>query len=391
MTLGTRSIEGGDGVRNLDPSVRDRVTVDVVVPAHNEQALIGTSVERLVELSSGWATQSRIVVVDSASSDRTWADARDLAHRWPVVEAMRVELPGRGRALRAAWSCSTADVLAYSDADLSADPQMLRTLVGTVVDGADVVVASRLARGAVVDRGAKRELLSRGYAGLLAWLAAPPFRDAQCGLKACRGAAIRELLPLVRDEQWFFDSELLLLAWSRGYSVIEVPIRWNERVESTVDVHRAAAANLAGLARMTRDRLLQSSRPPVQQVLLAGVRRAGMSVTGSLGATALVCMASRGQRGRPGLALVGLGAISLWRVRRARSREVDIGFLIDDGVAAGLVLSALLRGRPCRRSPGSIGAHLALTCLHLLCLGVWEPTDAGSPPAGPPHEGCVGT
>jgi putative flippase GtrA len=230
----------------------DPPQVEVVVPVFNEQAGLAASIRRLHRhLSTDFPFSWRIVVVDNASTDATLAVARCLADELPGVEAMHLPATGRGRALRAAWSASEAAVLCYMDADLSTDLRALLPLVAPLLSGhSDVAIGSRLARGARVTRGPKRELLSRGYNRLLHATLGARFSDAQCGFKAVRAEAARELLPDVRDDGWFFDTELLMLAQRRRMRIHEVPVDWVDDLDSRVDIVPTALADLRGVARL---------------------------------------------------------------------------------------------------------------------------------------------
>ncbi len=118
-----------------------------------------------------------------------------MARSLDEVRTIRLETPGRGRALREAWSWSQADVVAYMDIDLSTDLAAFVPLVTPLLSGeSDIAVGTRLAPGASVVRGPRRELISRAY-NLLLRSAGAAFTDAQCGFKALRAPVARELLP----------------------------------------------------------------------------------------------------------------------------------------------------------------------------------------------------
>jgi hypothetical protein len=164
---------------------------------------------------------------------------------------MHMELPGRGRALHAVWSASDADVVAYMDVDLSTDLKALLPLVAPLVLGqADVSAGSRLAPGAHVVRGLKREVISRAYNLLLRLVLGVGFSDAQCGFKALRRDAAQVLRPLVEDRSWFFDTELLVLAERSGLRVHEVPVDWTDSPDSRVKIIATALADLRGIWRL---------------------------------------------------------------------------------------------------------------------------------------------
>lgn len=231
-----------------------RATVDVVVPAHDEAAVLESTVRAVhAHLTGLGAPGWQVTIAENASTDGTGAIADRLAAELPRVRTLHLPVPGRGRALREAWSTSTADVLAYMDADLSTDLAALGPLIEAVsTGGADVAIGSRLAPGATVERRAGRETISRAYNRILRLVLGAGFHDAQCGFKALRRETAGALLPLVRDDGWFFDTELLLLAQRRGLRIEEIPVRWIDDPHSSVRIIPTAVADLRGVARMAR-------------------------------------------------------------------------------------------------------------------------------------------
>ena len=241
------------GLLTLEPHAGAGVVdVDVVVPVFNEEAGLEASVRRLhtylVErFPLGW----RVTIADNASRDATWGIACTLANELDGVRALHVDQKGRGTALRTAWLASDAAVVAYMDIDLSTDLDALLPLVAPLLSGhSDVAIGSRLARGARVVRGAKREVISRGYNLLLKTVLRNEFSDAQCGFKAVRTDVARALLPLVEDGGWFFDTELLVLAEHNGLRIHEVPVDWVDDPDSRVDVGTTVVGDLKGVWRM---------------------------------------------------------------------------------------------------------------------------------------------
>jgi putative flippase GtrA len=240
--------------------------LDVVVPVHNEEADLPGSVRRLHQhLSNQLPYSFRITVADNASTDRSFEVAAELAHELDHVRVVHLREKGRGRALRDVWSRSDAAVLAYMDVDLSTDLNALLPLVASLVSShSDVAIGTRLARGSRVVRGTKREVISRSYNLLLHGTLATKFSDAQCGFKAIRRDVAEQLLPLVEDTGWFFDTELLVLAERSGLRIHEVPVDWVDDPDSRVDVLATALADLRGVARVGR--ALASGRLPLQTV-----------------------------------------------------------------------------------------------------------------------------
>jgi putative flippase GtrA len=230
------------------------VAVEIVVPVYNESAGLVASVERLhAYLDGDFPFSFQITIADNASTDDTWQLAQQLSRRFSHVQARHLDQKGRGRALREVWSVSSATVLAYMDVDLSTDLAALLPLVAPLLTGhSDVAIGSRLTSSSRVVRGAKREVISRCYNLILRTTLRARFTDAQCGFKAIRADAARQLLPLVQDTAWFFDTELLVLAERSGMRIHEVPVDWVDDPDSRVDIVSTALADLRGVARLGR-------------------------------------------------------------------------------------------------------------------------------------------
>jgi glycosyltransferase involved in cell wall biosynthesis len=233
-------------------------SVEVVVPVYNEEVALPESIPALCAyLETYFPYRWSVVIADNASTDNTLAVARELAAAYhPHVSVMHLEEKGRGRALKAAWLASEMDIVAYMDVDLSTNLWSFLPLVAPLATGhSDVAIGSRLLRGAMVTRQWKRELISRCYNLLIKAMFGNGFSDAQCGFKAIKRSVAKELLPCVEDNEWFFDTELLLLAEERGYRVSEVPVDWIEDLDSRVDIASTALEDVKGLLRVRQERV----------------------------------------------------------------------------------------------------------------------------------------
>ncbi len=271
MTASTTHLPGGRppslfeprAIPDVDDLTRDRPAlssqastdvpmVDVVVPVYNEEAALAASVERLHHyLATQFPFTWRITIADNASTDSTAAVGTGLAERLRGVRFLHLDRKGRGLALRTAWTNSDAAVVAYTDVDLSTGLDALLPLVAPLVSGhSDLAIGSRLAAGANVARGPRREAISRTYNLILRVLFANRFRDAQCGFKAVRADVARTLIPAIEDDAWFFDTEMLLLAEHNGLRIHEVPVDWMDDLDSRVEVAQTARDDLRGAVRM---------------------------------------------------------------------------------------------------------------------------------------------
>jgi ubiquinone/menaquinone biosynthesis C-methylase UbiE/glycosyltransferase involved in cell wall biosynthesis len=243
-----RSEEGG--------SLMAHPSVDIAMPVLNEERSLEGSLSRLVSyLSSECPYDWSITIVDNGSTDETWSLATSFASSNPRTRAIRLDRRGRGGALKAAWSTSTADIVAYMDVDLSTGLESLPALLDPLASGeADVSVGSRLAVGADTQRGVQREAISRIYNLIARGFLRYGVRDAQCGFKAVRSSVAHDLIPRIQDDGWFFDTELLAVAFREGLRIKEVPVTWLEDDDSRVRIVSTAVEDLRGIWRLFRAR-----------------------------------------------------------------------------------------------------------------------------------------
>ncbi len=237
-----------------DATMSTSPTVEFVIPVLNEERALPGSVERLHGFlrASMQSYAWRIVIADNGSTDRTPDVCEELSGRYEEVRYLRLEERGRGRALRTAWLASERDYHCYMDVDLSTELEAIPPLIESLASGGyDLAIGSRLAKGStVVGRTLKREVVSRCYNLIIRAMFIVRFRDAQCGFKAISRKAARDLAPLVVDNGWFFDTELLILAEKNGYRVFELPVKWEDDPDTRVKIVKTAFDDMMGLIRL---------------------------------------------------------------------------------------------------------------------------------------------
>jgi glycosyltransferase involved in cell wall biosynthesis len=226
----------------------------MVIPVLNEARVLERSVVAvrqflLGELPYRW----RIVIADNGSTDGTDRIARRLAAELSQVQALRLDVPGRGHALRRAWTDSDAAVVSYMDVDLSTELAAVPTLIRAIAEeGYDVATGSRLLPASRVTRSWKREIVSRAYNAFVRAALGTRFSDAQCGFKAVSREIVERVVPQIQDQSWFFDTELLVLAEKQGYRIKDIPIVWIEDDDSRVRIVRTAWDDARGVFRLRR-------------------------------------------------------------------------------------------------------------------------------------------
>jgi glycosyltransferase involved in cell wall biosynthesis len=239
-------------------------SVDVVIPVYNEEEALPESIPRLCaflqdNLSNPW----RVTIADNASIDDTRAVSEELAQQIDGVNYLYLPEKGRGRALRAAWLGSECDIVSYMDVDLSTDLSHFPALVGQLESGCHVAIGSRLSGGSkVTQRSFQRELTSRTYNKLIWSMFFVGFPDAQCGFKAMTHQAAQAIIPHIKNNNWFFDTELLIIAEKRGYRIGVVPVAWEDDPGSTVNVVKTATEDIKGLLRLRFGGIPRVGPPP---------------------------------------------------------------------------------------------------------------------------------
>ena len=229
-------------------------TLDIIIPVLNEERALPQSIPTLhAHLAANFGDFDwRIVIADNGSEDGTPEVSEQLSRDFPGVSPFRLEERGRGLALRTAWLASEADIVAYMDVDLSTDLAALRPLVDAIAEqGWDIAIGSRLIKGARVERRPlKREITSRGYSLLFRSMFFTGFRDAQCGFKAVSRRAVDALVPLIKNNRWFFDTELLILAEANDFEIREIPVHWTDDPDTRVKILGTAIEDVKGLLRL---------------------------------------------------------------------------------------------------------------------------------------------
>jgi glycosyltransferase involved in cell wall biosynthesis len=230
-------------------------TLTVALPVFNEEVELAGSVSTLARFLEEHLTDFdwRIAIADNASTDKTLDIARTLSASDPRVHVVHLPEKGRGRAVKRVWTEHAADVVAYMDIDLSTDLKHFPPLVRALRNGYDIALGSRNLPGSqVTNRSVARTITSKGYIFIIRTLFPVKFSDAQCGFKAVTKRVVDELVPKVVDNEWFFDTELLILAEEAGVRIFEEPVKWTDNPGSTVRVWKTAKADLEGLWRLYR-------------------------------------------------------------------------------------------------------------------------------------------
>jgi glycosyltransferase involved in cell wall biosynthesis len=241
-------------------------TADIVIPVLNEAHVLERSVATVRDfLGEHLPYEWRVLIVDNGSTDGTDEVGRRLAEEYGDVRYLHLNQRGRGRALRYAWTQSDADVVCYTDVDLSTELPALPKLIDAILrQGYDLSTGSRLMKASRTTRSLSREFISRTYNLLIKAVLWTSFSDAQCGFKAVSRRVVNEIVPQIKDESWFFDTELLVLAEKQEYRIKDIPVQWDEDDDSRVKIARTAWEDVKGVFRL-RWMLLRTALLPKTQ------------------------------------------------------------------------------------------------------------------------------
>lgn len=204
--------------------------VAAIIPAHDEAAILERNAKRV----SWWGREAygdgfSLVLSENGSSDSTAWVARLMEKLLPETRVVSSPAPGKGGAVKRAAAAVEADVYLMMDADLSADFASAEALVSAVAAGADAAIGSRRLESSVAERPAVRRLATAVYALAARLALGLRIRDLQCGCKAFSRRVRDEVLPRVKDDGFFFDTEFLARLARGGYRIEEIPVRWTDR------------------------------------------------------------------------------------------------------------------------------------------------------------------
>ncbi len=222
------------------------IEIEITIPVLNEEA----SLDRQVRKASTYIREQftdlgaiRLIIADNGSNDRTQTIAEKLAAEMPDVSYLRLKERGVGRALKASWGSSSADIIGYVDLDLVTDLSHLpEALAPLVRNDADVVTGSRLAQGSrVIGRSLLRSFISRVFNLMLRLYFGVRFTDGMCGFKFLKRDKLDGLMKAgAQNDGWFFATELLICAESRGLRVKDLPVTWTDDPQSKVRIGKLA-------------------------------------------------------------------------------------------------------------------------------------------------------
>jgi glycosyltransferase involved in cell wall biosynthesis len=230
-----------------EPSQGRLAEVSVVLPAYNEANKLETAVAKVMKALEEFADSYEIIIAEDGSTDGTDKVAAMLSERYPFVKHLHGEKRlGRGVALKNAFKKSSGRILVYMDVDLATDVGQLKSLVKAIEEeGYDFATGSRMLSESKVERSLRRRIASKSYNFLVRAMLGSKVKDHQCGFKAFRREPLMQLLDEVTARHWFWDTEIIVRAFRKGYKIKEIPVEWKGGHETKVKLFKDSF-NMAG-------------------------------------------------------------------------------------------------------------------------------------------------
>lgn len=233
--------------------------ISIVIPAFDEAARIGESLEKILTFLNEEKMNAEIIVADDGSQDSTAEVAEKSFKKFPEIcsRVVRYEQNrGKGYAVKTGLRAAKADIALFSDADLSTPIEELPKLVAPIERGEfDLTFGSR-----ALDRnltGARqpwrREQSGKVFNLIVRLLTGLPFWDTQCGFKAFNMRKFRPLLDLMTIDRFGFDVEFLYVAKLGGLRLAEIPVRWNHCEGTKVSVFRDSRRMFAEVVKIRQN------------------------------------------------------------------------------------------------------------------------------------------
>lgn len=209
----------------------------LIVPAYNEEKRLSSSLPHIFDYLKGIFSQWEVLYVDDGSSDQTYQNLLEAANLYPEMRVLKHERnQGKGKAVRTGFEAAQGKIIVFSDADFSTPIEETQKLLDYLADGFDIVIGSRGVPGARVEihQSLLRETTGKVGNAVVQALLLLPYQDTQCGFKMFRAEAIHKILPLLTIDGFAFDMEILAVAAAQGCRIAEVPVTWNNVLESKV-------------------------------------------------------------------------------------------------------------------------------------------------------------
>lgn len=209
--------------------------LSLIIPAYNEEQRLPSTLQQVSDFVDAQSYASEVLVIENGSTDATYQIAAEFCKSHPRFHVEVAPERGKGLAVRQGMLNAVGEFRMMLDADLSMPVSEINRFLPPQLSGADVIIASREAPGAVrYNEPSYRHLGGRVINWMIKLLALPGLQDTQCGFKCFTAKAAEDLFRRQTLDGWSFDVEILYIARLRGYKIVELPIPWYYSEQSHV-------------------------------------------------------------------------------------------------------------------------------------------------------------
>ena len=222
------------------------MSIEITLPAYNEEEILEKNIKILFSFLKNVNFKYNITIADNGSTDKTVEIAKKLSKKYKALKVIHITKPGKGNAIKQSWKQSKADLLCFMDVDLSTDINHLKEMVHFLKDY-DLVIGNRLSAKSKTKRRLYRTILSIAYNTIAKLYLGIKSHDLQCGFKGIKRKAFLSLAKHTKNNNFFFDTELVAWAEKKKYKIKEIPIKWIERKASKVKIGSTSKSYLKEL------------------------------------------------------------------------------------------------------------------------------------------------
>lgn len=221
-------------------NLRTSLAISAIIPTYREAATIENAVSAVASQLTALNNSYEIVVVDNASPDGTAEIAQALGGKFPLRVLQNEKNLGKGFSVRRGMLASRGKWRFFCDADMSTHPDEITKFWHLTNDATDILIGSRLASGADVSKlqPMPRRLAGRLMLAISHTLFDPLPNDIFCGFKWFRNHVADKIFSNVSSTGWVFDLEVLAIASQMGYTILEVPIKWENHEDTRLKMSR---------------------------------------------------------------------------------------------------------------------------------------------------------
>ncbi len=209
--------------------------IEITIPVYNEEEILQKSISTIFSFLRGVDFRYTVTIADNASNDKTLEIAKKLEKKYNNLKVLHTNKPEKGRSIKQVWTKSKAELLCFMDADLSTDLNHLKEMVH-LLSHYDLVIGNRLSHLSKTKRSIHREILSILYNKIAKLYLNTKSHDLQCGFKGIKKNVFMQLAKDIKNDGFFFDTELIVWAEKKNYRIKEIPIKWTERKASKIEI-----------------------------------------------------------------------------------------------------------------------------------------------------------